>query len=53
MAETRDDLPGTVIAVDTQGNTLTAISLFIGFDPAELKQIERSCVWRKIGRAHV
>lgn len=47
MAETRDDLPGTVIAVDAQGNTLSAISLFSGFDPSELKQIERACVWRK------
>lgn len=47
MAETRDDLPGIVIAVDTQGNTLSAISLFNGFEANELKQIEKTCVWRK------
>ncbi|MSP43679.1 MAG: Crp/Fnr family transcriptional regulator [Alphaproteobacteria bacterium] len=47
MAEARDDLPGVVIAVETQGNTLSGISLFNGFDANELKQIERSCVWRK------
>lgn len=47
MAESRDDLPGIVIAVDTQGNSLASNMLFAGFDAAELKRIERNCVWRK------
>ncbi len=47
MAESRDDLPGVVIAADMQGNSLAANVLFSGFDPVELKRIERICVWRK------
>ncbi len=47
MAESRDDLPGVVIAADMQGNSLATNILFSGFDPAELKRIERICVWRK------
>ncbi len=47
MAESRDDLPGTVIAADAQGNSLASNVLFVGFDAAELKRIERSSVWRK------
>lgn len=47
MAEVSDDLPGTIIAADTQGNSLAANALFEGFEKNELKQIERACVWRK------
>lgn len=47
VTESRDDLPGVVIAVDVQGNSLSANSLFLGFDSGELKRIERACVWRK------
>ena len=47
MAESRDDLPGIVIPVDTQGNSLASNMLFAGFDAVELKRIERNCVWRK------
>lgn len=47
MAETRDDLPGVVIAANTQGNSLSGNVLFAGFEPAVLSRIERSCVWRK------
>jgi len=47
VAESRDDLPGIVIAAETQGNSLNSNVLFEGFDPAKLKLIERSCVWRK------
>ncbi len=47
MVETKDDLPGIVIATDTEGNSLAANALFAGFDSAELKRIERACIWRK------
>lgn len=47
MVETKDDLPGIVVAADAQGNSLSANLLFTGFDAAELKRIERACVWRK------
>ena len=45
--EPRDDLPGVVIPADSEGNSLAANTLFAGFDTAEMKRVERACVWRK------
>jgi len=47
MTEPRDDLPGVVIAAESEGNSLAGVALLRGLDAAEMKHIERACTWRK------
>lgn len=47
MTEPKNDMPGVVIPAELEGNSLAGIALLRGLGAAELKQIERDCVWRK------
>lgn len=47
MAESRNDLPGVIIPVDTEGNSLSKVELLKDISSRELRAIELACTWRK------